>query len=209
MKLSISGKIAAGKTEIAKILRDNHNYQIVTLSTPIQVAELLARSHVQNDFRGVSPIVGYLLHLTHTDNVYAAYNAFLDAARDNEEELRSGKKPRGFRQQFGTAMRELDLNVFVRSAIDSVQKENVVCDDLRMVNEATAFRQAGFKLVRVEVDEAERMRRVEELGYDKSRLNHVTETALDNWTDWDYVFDGNCGKDELAWQVSAMLDLLK
>ena len=209
MNIAISAKIAAGKTEIAKILRDNHNYQIVTLSTPIQVAELLARSHVQNDFSGVSPVVGYLLHLTHTDNVYAAYNAFLDAARDNEEELRSGKKPRGFRQQFGTAMRELDLNVFVRSAIDSVQKENVVCDDLRMVNEATAFRQAGFKLVRIDVDEAVRMQRVDELGYDKSRLNHVTETALDNWTDWDYVFDGNCGKDELAWQVSAMLDLLK
>lgn len=209
MNLSISGRICSGKSAIAHILRDKHGYTVTTIAEPLYTLADLARAYIGLGFDGVGPVVDYLLDLTHSDNVNAAYNAFLEQAWHHGKSLLDDEKPRGFLQDLGTALRAIDGDIFVRAAVNKAQAGKIVVDDLRMVNEATAFRQARFKLVRIDVDEAVRMQRVEELGYDKNRLSHITETALDDWTDWDYRFDGGCGKDELEWQVSAMLDLLK
>lgn len=209
MNLSISGRICSGKSAIARILRDKHGYTVTTIARPLYDLADLARAYIGLGFDGIGPVVDYLLDLTHTDNVNAAYNAFLEQAWHHGKSLLDDEKPRGFLQDLGSALRAIDGDIFVRAAVNNAHAGRIVVDDLRMVNEATAFREAGFKLVRVEVDEAVRMQRVDELGYDKSRLNHVTETALDNWTDWDYRFDGGCPKEELSGRVEEMLDLLK
>ena len=63
-------------------------------------------------------------------------------------------------------------------------KEKVVISDVRFPNEAEAILSRGGKLVRLV-----RLSGVEKRNSNSSR--HLSETALDNWKDWDYVLKNN------------------
>lgn len=194
---------------MASCLWHDHEYYSVSIAQPLYDLADLARAVLLSPFDVNMCAIGYLGGLVDGNSREAAYNAFLGQAWHHGKELLGEGKPRGFLQDLGSALRAIDGGIFVRAAVNKAQAGKIVVDDLRMVNEAVAFRQAGFKLVRVDVDEAVRMQRVEELGYDKSRLSHITETALDDWTDWDYRFDGGCPKEELAGRVEEMLAALQ
>lgn len=208
MNIAISGKVGAGKSLLAQVLRDNHGYSICTLATPIYAAADLARRFIETDSRPKDTL-DYLSTLTTPENAEVMYGRWLELVVEFQDELRSGKKCRGFLQTFGMAFRELDSEVFIRACIASANGGgHFCCDDTRMPNEAQAFREAGWKLVRIVVPEDVQLARVEALGYDKSRLGHITESALDDWSEWDYVFNGACPKDEVPERVRKMLERL-
>lgn len=207
MNIALSGRVCSGKSLLSQVLQQNHGYSICTLATPIYAAADLARRFIETDSRPKDTL-DYLSTLTTPENAEIMYGRWLELVVEFQDELRSGKKPRSFLQTFGMAFRELDSEVFIRACIASANGASVN-DDCRMENEAVAFRTAGWKLVRIELPEAVRLERVEKLGYDKSRLDHVTETDLDGFGFWDYEFDGACPKDEVPERVRKMLRHLR
>ncbi len=100
---------------------------------------------------------------------------------------------RALLQDIGHAMRSIDPNVWTTYLIESTYDyKKVAVDDLRYKNEYDALKKAGFKIVRVNVSPEVQERRLELLygDIDKSRLEHISETDLDD-AEFDYVLDGN------------------
>lgn len=76
----------------------------------------------------------------------------------------------------------------------------IICD-VRFPNEAEAIKKRGGVLVRIE--------RPDELRFpdkkaDESVLSHASETALDNWQDWDYTITNNGTLKDLEEKVAAV-----
>ncbi len=63
-----------------------------------------------------------------------------------------------------------------------------VITDVRFPNEAMAIQERGGILIRVNRDSTD------DCGRD---IQHVSETALDNWPDWDFVYENNGSLSEL------------
>lgn len=97
-------------------------------------------------------------------------------------------------QQIGTeALRNnFDKDVWVKSTLRALNP-NVyyIIGDLRFENEAEILRSRGALLVRLNGDPA-KVR--ENSGRD---LNHISETALDNYAHFDFVYQNDKGLDEL------------
>lgn len=92
-------------------------------------------------------------------------------------------------QQVGTnALREhFDVDVWVKSTLaDYTPAMHLVIPDMRFPNECLAIRERGGILVKITGDPSGQ-------GATSTRdKTHASETALDDWTDWDYriVNDG-------------------
>ena len=69
---------------------------------------------------------------------------------------------------------------------------NCAFTDLRFPNEAEAIRSLGGLLVRIDRP-------------DVPKMNHPTECALDDWSDWDHVIENNGTLDEFVATVRALL----
>lgn len=67
-------------------------------------------------------------------------------------------------------------------------KPNVIITDVRMPNEAKAIKDRGGILIRIDRN----------TGFND---NHISETALDDYEDWDYVIDNNGTLTDLFNQV--------
>ena len=80
------------------------------------------------------------------------------------------------------------------ATVDSARRRgrSVGIPDVRYPNEAEAIRAAGGILVRIDRDDVE-------------RLDHPTECALDDWSDWDHVIENNGTYDEFVDAVRAQL----
>lgn len=87
---------------------------------------------------------------------------------------------RTFLQRLGLAIREtLGEDIWVRHVLEGVKPgENVVIPDVRFENEAEAIKDAGGLLIRINRP-----------GYGKG--SHVSETALEDFQDWDLVWDND------------------
>jgi len=65
-----------------------------------------------------------------------------------------------------------------------------VLDDLRFPNEARALKEFGFKLVRIEDHLFSHQVWCDARGYTEEQQNHISETALDGWKEWDIMLRG-------------------
>jgi len=70
---------------------------------------------------------------------------------------------------------------------------NVAITDLRFPNEAEAIRGNGGRLIRIDRPEA-------------PRLDHLSESALDDWAHWDAVITNDGTPEDLVESVRAFLD---
>ena len=101
-------------------------------------------------------------------------------------------------QDLGQACRvELGADVFLNAAMSNAEYYlgrglNCAFTDLRFPNEAEAIRSLGGLLVRIDRP-------------DVPKMNHPTECALDDWSDWDHVIENNGTLDEFEATVRALL----
>lgn len=122
-------------------------------------------------------------------------------------------KPIQYYIDYGTAMRELDPDVFVRPTMSKLWFEQAldkgndrtrsyVFTDVRQPNELAAVKEAGFKIVRVFASEEARVARMIANGEEVSKeiLNAHTETYMDDYKE-DHLLVNNWGKDELKRQI--------
>lgn len=130
---------------------------------------------------------------------------------------RANGKPRQHYQTIGQALRQLDKDVWINYTLASIHKYEewcrkaerdafVVIADGRQTNEAERLREEGFIIVKVECDEAERLRRIqaENDAFDPSQLNHETELQVDE-VRADFVIRNDYGLEELETQVDVLL----
>lgn len=96
---------------------------------------------------------------------------------------------RSLLQWWGTEFRRAeDPEYWVKRCLAkcSTEKQLYVISDCRFVNEAKGVQFAGGELVKV----------IRPNGINISGMNHASETALDDWTDWDYTIDNTGTKEE-------------
>lgn len=84
------------------------------------------------------------------------------------------------------------------------QPGNIIVTDVRVPHEYEVFKNAGAVAVRVEASRETRAKRGTLIGE-----NDITETGLDNITNWDYVIDNNKDYDSLENQVDKIIEALK
>ena len=96
-------------------------------------------------------------------------------------------KPRELLQQLGTTVirQNIDEDFWVKSLWAVVGNwNNVIIADVRFPNEVNSIKERGGIIIR--------------LNRDKSRIDyHISETALDDYKEWDLVIDNNSTKEDL------------
>lgn len=86
-----------------------------------------------------------------------------------------------------------------------VQAEGkIIVTDVRVPHEYEVFKNAGAIAIRIEASRDVRAKRGELVGE-----NDITETGLDDITDWNYVIENNSSYDELKTKVLALKKLIQ
>ena len=73
---------------------------------------------------------------------------------------------------------------------------NIIVTDVRVPHEYEIFKSAGAVTIRIEADRDIRAKRGDLIGEDD-----ITETGLDNITDWDYIIENNSDYETLKQKV--------
>ena len=86
-----------------------------------------------------------------------------------------------------------------------VQSEGkIIVTDVRVPHEYEVFKNAGAISIRIEATRDVRAKRGELVGE-----NDITETGLDDITDWDYVIENNSSYEELKTKMLALKKLIQ
>lgn len=133
-----------------------------------------------------------------------------------------GKSPKEILQLVGTKMREIDPDIWIKSAFhqaklrfnkcifeakrtgyDELIKRGIVFSDVRYLNEAKTIKNAGGILIRIN-------RPGFTYSSDATWQNHSSETELDSYTEWDYIIENNGTIEELNSKIrSLMFNIIK
>lgn len=103
--------------------------------------------------------------------------------------------------KLGNWGREQDPDYWLKKIIE--QDGNIIVTDVRVPHEYEVFKNAGAITIRVEASRQTRMTRGNLIGEDD-----ITETGLDNITDWDYIIDNNSDYNSLEKQVDTIIENL-
>lgn len=98
--------------------------------------------------------------------------------------------------------RAQDADYWLKKILE--QQGNIMVTDVRVPHEYQVFKDAGAISIRVEADRDIRSKRGELIGE-----NDITETGLDNITDWDYVVYNNFDYDTLVKKAHELIGELK
>lgn len=107
------------------------------------------------------------------------------------------QKDRKLLQVLGQKMKEIDPDVWTRALIKQINNcgdKHIVIDDLRFPNELSALRENGFIIIRLEIQPELQLERIKETYPNTweshvSRLDNISETALDTAEPYNYKFD--------------------
>ena len=217
MKIAISGKMGCGKTTLTKgILANDEKWRVVSLATPMKLISTHSKDIIsEKDSLSLHHLTTLIDNLIYNQD-YRKHilNQVVEAIEEFKEEIINNEKPRGFLQFIGTEIfRKYDPNVWINYLINNCADiDNVICDDMRFINEADTFKYNGWKLVRCELNEAKRMSRIKrDYGYiDEAQLIHRSEIDLDNYYgSWDYVMDMSYPMDMTSQAIDIMMAALR
>lgn len=230
MIIGISGKIKSGKDAIGKIIQMlaqgiNSNTQITEYVNETDITD--SDWEIKKFADKLKDIVCLLINCTREEledrdfkekelgEEWWYYTDSLFNSTDSEQNLYSYSKyhrqlkndlnfyiikltPREILQLLGTeAGREIiHPNIWVNALFSKyTESSNWIITDVRFPNEIQAIKDRGGIVIRVERDDLLR------LGYlDKNA--HTSETALDNYKDWDYTIKNNDTIEELINKIN-------
>jgi hypothetical protein len=212
-KIAISGPIASGKTTVLTAIVGELKCEREAFARPLkEFAEAAILDTVMRD-TVVARLLQRLFAQRASLGIRACqiYESLRHECSEELEAQREGKKARVFLQKLGSGFRELDVDVWAKDIIARTSDgRSYVVDDLRYENEARILRDNGWRLVRCDVSEKVRRRRIEKLygEYDDSILRHPSEIGLDDWDDWDYVINTGVPLKDQSLEVSKMMEAL-
>lgn len=115
------------------------------------------------------------------------------------DEFVNGRKPRDLFQWFGQTLRSRNEDVWINQLAKELNKYNTtyealnkkvvnIITDLRQPNEYQFCKENGFYIIKVECDDAIRIKRMDGLNdnFDIKDLTHETERYIDTF-DYDYL----------------------
>lgn len=187
MIIGISGKIAAGKDTVAQML----SYIFYRQTT----RDYLGYENHRYYNRGFPNIYPFAGRLKKCAAVMLGMNEAAMYHRDSKEAKIPwlGKSVREVLQFLGNTVREnLDKDFWVKSLFIN-REGDLIIPDVRYKNEATAVRSRGGILIRVNRP-----------GFNGD--GHISETELDNFTDFHYVINNDGNLEELYNKVLAIAD---
>ena len=178
LKIAVSGKMAAGKTTLTNLIQQHHE-----MKQPKSEAFFRQPYSFSHQLSLAAPVKK------------VAHEYFF---------MPETQKDRPLLQQIGQQFRTIRPSVWIDLLIAEANKlseefriNNVegclVCDDVRFPNELDALREDGWFLIRLEVDDETRHKRVKHTyPYDAdihwANRNEISETALDDYEGkWDLV----------------------
>lgn len=132
--------------------------------------------------------MGDIIKLTYGEQNNLTY----DEIEQNKAKYRQGLI------SLGNWGREQDPDYWLKKIIE--QNGNIVVTDVRVPHEYEVFKNANAISIRIEASRENRLRRGELVGE-----NDITETGLDNVTDWDYIVDNNGSYDQLKKQIKKII----
>ena len=83
-------------------------------------------------------------------------------------------------------MREIDKDIWVKKVQDKIQnKENIINDDLRFLNEYKMLKTHNFFIVKLKISKETQIQRIKQLYVQDAeehieRLNHISESYIDS-----------------------------
>lgn len=98
----------------------------------------------------------------------------------------------------GNEGRAINPDYWINTILE--QNDNVIVPDVRMPHEVERFKENNAFCIRVEASQEARSKR----GV-LSRENDYTETALDNFKNWDYVIDNESSYEELQAKIDSLI----
>jgi hypothetical protein len=103
-------------------------------------------------------------------------------------------------------IRQMDYHICHTEELAGGGLDLQMVDDMRFPNEAKELKQAGFLLVYIAVPRSVRQER---LGYTDRQMSeceaHISETALDEFEDWDMVINGNVPIEKVPGMAQSIL----
>ena|SRR5690625_976863 len=191
IRIALTGRMRSGKSTIADHLWLKYDFAKVSFGSPIRRIADEYFSHLYEEVTEVCEFTGL--------------------------ETKKERKPRALLQNIGQLLRQIDEDVWIKQAESSVEVwqnyrdvHGIVIDDLRQPNEYEWARENNFVIIRVEADEAMRLRRSEQEGdsFNEEDLTHDTEQHSDNFS-VDYTITNDGDLDELERQVDEIMSDIK
>lgn len=104
--------------------------------------------------------------------------------------------------ELGNWGRKQDPDYWLKKILN--EDGNIIVTDVRVPHEYAIFKQAGAISIRIEATRQTRSNRGNLVGE-----NDITETGLDNITDWDYIIDNNGNYQQLEKQISDIIEKIR
>jgi len=178
LKIAVSGKMAAGKTTLTNIIQQHHEMQ----------------QPKREDF----------FDRPYTSSQQISLAAPVKQVAKDYFLMPQNYKDRPLLQKIGQQFRDIRESVWIDLLVSHANKISndfkqqkingcLVCDDVRFPNELDALRADGWFLIRLEVDDEIRKKRIEHTYPDDAHIhwanrNEISETALNNYDGkWDLV----------------------
>lgn len=193
IRIAITGKMRSGKTTAAKHLCMNYDFKILSFGEPIK--------RIADE---------YFKHLYEPIYENCPFS-------DNDESIAGYKKPRKLLQQIGQLFRQIDEDVWIKRAEQTMQyyelyrdTRGIVIDDLRQPNEYEWARANGFVIIRINAPDELRIERAKAAGddFDEADLTHETERYIDGFA-VDYEIDNAHSLEELERQIDEIIAKIK
>lgn len=212
MLIGMSGKKTSGKNTVCTIIKAISVYCKFNYNKIKELHEFVKYHLSNSDFSDIKELedIDYIwCERAFADNLrlclYSITNDTRIFAKDDKtkNELSTVKNPEGsyytirqLLQKFGTEVgRSISPNLWVDSLINNYKTcltegltKNWIVTDVRFKNEANAIRENGGILIRLNRN----------TGFNDT---HISETALDDYKDFDLVIDNNGTIDELIDKV--------
>lgn len=102
----------------------------------------------------------------------------------------------------GNKGRSIDPDYWLKKIIE--MDGNIIVTDVRVPHEYEVFKHAGAISIRIEASRQTRAQRGQLVGE-----TDITETGLDNITDWDFVVDNNSDYQNLYSQIIKIIETIK
>ena len=105
----------------------------------------------------------------------------------------------------GEKMREIDEDYWVKALMNSISN-NCIITDLRFPNEAKAIKEKNGIAIRINrpCKECNNLNK-HKLDCNIGRFEHISETSLDDYNDWEYIIDNDRGIEELILKMKVIL----
>jgi hypothetical protein len=169
MNIALVGPQRSGKSTVAEVLVSEYGYGRISLADPVKDACLWACNEFLFHNIGLFP-----------DRWDGLQGKEIPLPIDRQELEDAKDIFRPLLQWWGTDFARRYLkndNVWIEMFLDRVKHAlgPIVCDDVRFPNEASALKEAGFTIIRIERPEEARLAEITNVG----SLRHESETALD------------------------------